>query len=436
MNSLKTDLYQLTMAAGYLQAGKASEKAVFELFVRRMPPNRDFLIAAGLQQAIEYLLELRFTSEQVDYLRSLEQFELVQSGFWDYLREFRFTGDVFAMREGTPFYPGEPVLTVHAPIIEAQIPETFLLSMIGFQSNIASKAARIVSVARGRPVIEFGTRRAHGPDAGVFAGRAGYIGGCSGTSNVEAAFRFGIPVFGTSAHSWIQAFPAENSAFKALQQLLGSRTTYLIDTYDTVRAAHQVAKLGAPLAGVRLDSGNLDALSRSVRQVLDEAGLSQAKIMASGDLDEHRIAALVTAKAPIDSFGVGTQLATSADAPSLSAVYKLVELDLSGIKRYTAKYSSDKQTLPGAKQVFRYPDRDVVGCSTECAPGKPGDPLPEALLRPVMLEGRLLDALPSAAQAREYCIEALSQTAGGRRVEHSDELLRLAQRHEGAGRLR
>jgi nicotinate phosphoribosyltransferase len=428
MKGLYTDLYQLTMAAGYFGSGKAGEKAVFELFVRRLPSNRDVLVAAGLQQAIEYLLDLRFTGEQIDYLKTVPQLERAKAGFWEYLRAFRFTGDVFAMREGTPFFAGEPVLTVNAPIIEAQLPETYLLATIAFQSMIASKAARVTRAAQGRGVVEFGARRAHSPEAGVLAARAAYIGGCTGTSNVEAGFRYGIPVFGTAAHSWVQSFPSEDAAFRALQELLGERTIYLIDTYDTVQGARKVVELGRPLWGVRLDSGNLAALSKSVRQILDHAGLTATKIMATSDLNEYRIEELLADGAPIDAFGVGTDLATSADAPSLSAVYKLVELDVSGIKRYTAKHSAEKQTLPGAKQVFRYEEEDVIGCSSECAPHGVRGAFPEALLRPVILGGQLVDTIPSASHARDHCVEALARVRAGWPVQQSQELVRLAKR--------
>jgi nicotinate phosphoribosyltransferase len=429
MRALHTDLYELTMAAGYFASRKTQEQAVFELFVRRQPKDREFLIAAGLQQAAEYLLELRFDGNEIDYLRKVAQFEFADPGFWDYLREFRFTGDFFAMREGTPFFANEPIATVHAPIIDGQIVETYLLATLAFQSMIASKATRVVEAAAGRAVVEFGTRRAHGPEAGMLAGRAAYIAGCAGTSNVEAGYRFGVPVFGTSAHSWILAFHDETESFRALQQLLQQRTIYLIDSYDTVEGAKKAAALGKPLWGVRLDSGDLASLSRQVRKVLDDAGFPDARIMATSDLNESRIRTLVDAGAPIDAFGVGTELATSYDAPALSAVYKLVELEHDGTKRYTAKYSPDKQTLPGAKQVFRYPDHDVIGCAGECAPGRPGLSAPDALLGPILTGGRLAGKLPSASEAREYCAHAIRQIAPGHRIEYSQELLRVAEEH-------
>jgi len=388
------------MAAGYHQAGKQVHKATFELSVRRLPAHRNYIVFAGLQQAIEYLQNLSFTVEEIDYLRGLPQFRQVKPDFFDYLREFRFTGDLFSVPEGTPMFAGEPLLTVRAPLVEAQIPETYLLSAITFQSLIASKAARLVDVAGGRNVVEFGTRRAHTPEAGVYAARAAYIGGCTGTSNTLAGFKFGIPVFGTSAHSWVMAFCGETQAFKQLQSVLGPTAVQLIDTYDTLEGARKAASLGKPLWGVRLDSGDFKELSQSVREILDEAGLHETKIMVSGDLDEYKIRDLLAAGAPIDSFGVGTQLATSADAPNMGAIYKMAELDICGIKRFTAKLSADKTSLPGAKQVFRHPDHDVVARSGECNLGRP-------LLRPILLGGQLVEPLPDLETTRAYAAESL-----------------------------
>lgn len=430
MRALLTDLYQLTMAAGYFAAGKRDDIAVFEFFVRRLPEGRDFLIAAGLEQVVEYLTALRFEAEHIDYLRGLPQFAHAPEEFWAYLRAFRFRGDLFALREGTPFLPNEPVLTVRAPLIEAQIAETYLVATVAFQSMIAAKAHLCVTAAKGRAVVEFGTRRAHTPEAGTLAARAAYIAGCAGTSNVETGFRYGIPVYGTSAHSWVLSFESELESYRALQSLLREGTVYLIDSYDTLEGARLAARLGRPLLGVRLDSGDLNALSRQVRRILDDAGLPEAKIMATGDLNEVKIADLVEDGAPIDSFGVGTELATSFDAPALAAVYKLVEIESGGVKRPTAKYSPDKQTLPGAKQVFRYRGKDVVGCAGECSPGRPEDGIPEALLHPVLLNGRLIETLPSAAEAREYCLDAVKRLDPEQhRVEYSDELLRVAEEH-------
>ncbi|MGA3023569.1 MAG: nicotinate phosphoribosyltransferase [Bryobacteraceae bacterium] len=407
MTGLLTDLYQLTMAAGYFEAGKASQVGCFELFFRRLPRSRNFIVAAGLQQAVEYLLNLRFTRAEVDYLRGLPQFARVSPEFFEHLLNLRFTGDLFAMEEGTPVFAEEPLLTVRAPLMEAQIVETYLLATIGFPSLVATKAARIAEVAGSRGVVEFGTRRAHSPEAGVLAGRAAYIGGCIGTSNTETGFRFGVPVFGTAAHSWVLSFPSEREAYQRLQEMLGASTVYLIDTYDTVNGAKLAAELGRPLWGVRLDSGNLVELSHVVRRILDDAGLRDAKIMATSDLNEYRILEYTAAGAPIDAFGVGTDLATSADAPSLGAVYKLVELEENGVTRYTAKYSEGKYTMPGAKQVFRFADHDQIACSSECTGCGHGDGGPRALIRPVIIQGRLVRELPSARESREYAQRCL-----------------------------
>ncbi len=423
MHGLLTDLYELTMGAGYFEAGISHQIANFELSLRRLPPNRSFVIAAGLAQAVDYLLGLGFTDDEIEYLRSLPQFSRVSPAFFDWLREFRFTGDLFAVPEGTPLYAGEPLLTVRAPLVEAQLPETWLLSMISFQTLVATKAALVTAAAAGRPVVEFGTRRAQSPEAGVLAGRAAYIGGCAGTSNTLAGYRYGIPVYGTAAHSWVLAFSSELDAYRQLQKLLGPHTIYLIDTYDTVEGARQAASLGKPLWGVRLDSGDLAALSRAVRRVLDDAGLREARIMASGDLDERKIRDLLDAGAPIDAFGVGTELATSADAPTLSAIYKLVETEAEGGKRYTAKFSEDKVTLPGAKQIFRYPDRDVVGLAGEALDG----PGVNALLRPVIRSGKLIEPLPGPKAARAHAAESLARGLQPLPVEHSPRLKALVE---------
>jgi nicotinate phosphoribosyltransferase len=402
VNGLLTDLYELTMAAGYFEAGKTTERATFELAIRRLPPRRNFLLAAGLPQVVDYLLNLSFSSEEVAYLRGLPQFSNASAAFFDYLCHFRFTGDRFAVAEGTPLFAGEPFLTLRAPIIEAQIPETYLLSAVTFPTLVAGKAARCVAAAGGRPVIEFGTRRAHTAEAGVLAARAAYLGGCAGTSNSLAGFRYGIPVKGTAAHSWVMSFSNETESFRQLQRVLGDNTTQLIDTYDTVEGARRVAQLGRPIQGVRIDSGDSLALSRQVRAVLDAAGLPDTEIMVTGDLDEYRIRDLVAAGAPVDSFGVGTQLATSGDAPYLNATYKMVELNIGGINRFTTKLSEDKISLPGSKQVFRDSERDVLARSGECGRG-------EALLRPVLLGGRLIEPLPTLEEARCRAAESLAR---------------------------
>ena len=402
MNALLTDLYELTMAAAYFEAGKADQKATFEFSIRRLPAQRNFVVVAGLPQIVDYLLNLKFAPEEIDYLRGLPQFHNVSAAFFDYLRDFRFTGDLFAVPEGTPLFAGEPLLTIRAPIVEGQIPETYLLSAVTFQTLIATKAARCVEMSGGRPVVEFGTRRAHTPEAGVLGARAAYLGGCSGTSNTLAGFRFGVPVMGTAAHSWVMSFACEMDAFRKLQKVLGESTVQLVDTYDTLQGARRVASLGSPLWGVRLDSGDFAALSRPVRRILDDAGLREAKIMASGDLDEYSIRDLVRAGAPIDAFGVGTQLSTSGDAPSMGTIYKLVETETCGIKRFTAKYSDGKGSLPGGKQLFRDTMRDVVARSGECGKG-------EALMRPVILGGKLIEPLPTLEQARQRAAESIAK---------------------------
>jgi len=312
--------------------------------------------------------------------------------------------------------------------VEAQIPETYLLSALTFQTLIASKAARMVEAAAGRTVIEFGTRRAHTPEAGVLGGRAAYLGGCNGTSNTLTGFQYGVPVYGTAAHSWVLSFCGENEAFRKLQQMLGSSTVQLVDTYNTVEALKKVTAIGQPLWGVRLDSGDFFHLSRVARGMLDEAGLGDAKIMVSGDLDEYSIRDLLASGAPVDVFGVGTQLATSADAPAMATIYKIVEIDVGcGIKRFTAKMSEDKSTLPGAKQLFRFDDHDIVARSGECSNGK-------AMLRPVVLNGELVEPLPSLNAARARAAESIAKLPAALRslepaepwpVRHSKDLTAL-----------
>ncbi|MCZ2154529.1 MAG: nicotinate phosphoribosyltransferase [Bryobacterales bacterium] len=431
MNALLTDLYELTMGAGYVLAGKQDEVATFDLSIRKLAPNRGYAVAAGLGQVVEYLLNLRFEAEEIDYLRSLPQFQHAPAAYFDYLRDFRFRGDLFAVPEGTLLFAGEPVLTVRAPILEAQLAETYLLSTIGYQTTIATKASRMVRAAAGRAVVEFGTRRACSPEAGVIAGRAAYVGGCIGTSNTLAGMRYGIPVFGTAAHSWVQSFESEAESFRVLQQLLRDGTIYLIDTYDTIEGARHVANLGNPVAGVRLDSGDLTALSKRVRTILDAAGLAECRIMATGNLNEYKIEALLAEGAEVDSFGVGTDLVLSPDAPGMSVVYKLAEIVSNGRKRFTAKFSEDKETLPGGKQIFRHPNRDVIGCSWECPKGDV-----DALIEPVILQGELVRPPLAIAKIRDYALRQLKRLPSAFHdleapaeypVELSEELRKLQQ---------
>jgi nicotinate phosphoribosyltransferase len=404
-SALLTDLYELTMAAAYFESGRRPV-ATFELFVRRLPENRSSLLTAGLEQALYYLENLRFTPEEIDFLRHQPVFGHVSAPFFDYLHEFRFTGEVWAMAEGTPAFAQEPLLRVTAPIIEAQVVETFLLTILTFQTMIAAKAARVVEAAQGRAVVEFGTRRAHGPEAGVLAARAAYIGGCAGTSNVEAGFRFGVPTFGTLAHSFVMAFDDELESFREMERIFPNHSVLLVDTYDTMAAIERIIAAGLRPRGVRLDSGNLAELSKQARQRLDQAGLKDTKIFASGDLNEYLIAELVALGTPIDMFGVGTELATSKDAPALSGVYKLVEIIEGGEHSYRVKLSRDKVTYPGAKQVFRFLRdgqfaRDVIACQGERYAGA------EALLECVMRNGRRLAASPPIHQLQQRAREQL-----------------------------
>ena len=403
------------MAAGYFAAGKQHEIGTFEFTIRRLPRNRDFVVAAGLHRAVDYLLNLSFDADEITWLRNLPNFRHTPSDFWDYLADFRFTGDVFAVPEGTVLYAGQPVMNIRAPLIEGQLPETYLLSAVSFEMLIASKAVRLAHAAGGRNVYDYGTRRAHTPEAGVLGARAAYIGGCAGTSNTLAGYRYGIPVVGTAAHSWVMAFESETEAFRELQTLLGDQTVQLVDTYDPLEGARTAARLGKPLWGVRIDSGDFFVLSRQIRKILDSAGLHDTKIIASGDLDEVRIAAIVEDGAPIDAFGVGTELATSADAPSMGSIYKLVEIERAGQTRYTAKHSAEKGTVPGAKQLFRYPDYDLLALHDECAEGA------EALLQPVILDGRLLEPLPTLKEIRQR----VKWPAGPRSMKRSEALENL-----------
>lgn len=394
---LTTDLYELTMAAAYFESG-IHNRATFELFIRKLPQGRSYLIAAGLEQALDYLATLHFSSDQIDYLREHPSFKKVSREFFDYLAQFRFTGDVWAMPEGAAAWGMEPLLRVSAPIIEAQVVETFLLSTLNFQTMIASKAARIVTAARGRSIIEFGTRRAHGPEAGLFAARAAYIAGAIGTSNVEAGHLFGIPTYGTLAHSFIMSFDDEDEAFRAFLKPFPDTATVLVDTYDTIAAVKRLARdFGSKIPSVRLDSGNLLDLSVRARRILDEAGMTGTKIFASSDLNEYRIADLVERGAKIDSFGVGTELATSYDSPALPGVYKLVGLERNGQMRMRIKLSQDKATYPGPKQVWRLSDkngkycRDVITLDDEDARNNQAREAGEwkPLLEPVMKNGRI-----------------------------------------------
>jgi nicotinate phosphoribosyltransferase len=399
--SLVTDLYELTMAAAYQAEGIVHE-ATFELFVRRMPPERRFLVAAGLDDAVAGLEALSFAPHEVDYLAGLGLFP---DRFIDQLADLRFTGDVWAVPEGEVVFGGEPLVQVIAPVIEAQLVETFLLNSIASRTMLASKAARVAIACGGRSFVDFSARRDHGVDAAMAAARGAWICGAAGTSLVAAGQRWGIPLSGTMAHSFVMSFDDERDAFRAYARRFPRGTVLLIDTYDTVEGARRAAEVAAEVAGegihisaVRIDSGDLRQHAVEVRAVLDGAGLRDVGILASGDLDEHRIAELLAAGAPIDAFGVGTQLGTSGDAPWLGAVYKLVE-DAQGPKM---KLAEGKVTLPGRKQVWRLADRDVLGLHHEDVPG--GRPL----LVQAMAAGRRVGPPEPLGTARERCLATLA----------------------------
>lgn len=405
-SALATDQYELTMAASYF-AQSMTAPATFDLFVRRLPATRRFMVAAGLDDALEYLAQVRFTESDVTFLRSLEMFN---EEFLNYLADFRFTGEVWAMPEGSVCFPQEPMLRVTAPMIEAQIVETALLSIVAHQTAIASKAARITLASGDHSFDDFSARRAHGPEAAVKGARAAYLAGASSTSNVLAAKTYGIPPSGTMAHSYVTAFGDELDAFRTFARDFPTSAVLLIDTYDTVQGARRAVEVarelapeGVRLRGVRLDSGDLAELSVQVRTILDDGGCGDVRIIASGDLDEHRITELLAGGAPIDSFGVGTQLGVSADAPALSAVYKLAEYD----SRPVLKLSTGKESLPGRKQVWRR-ERDgelagdVIGLEDESVAG--GRPM----LEQVMVNGARIGASPSLADARELCARELA----------------------------
>ncbi len=400
MSALLTDFYQLTMLQAYLQEPLEGE-AVFELFVRRLPAGRNFLVAAGLEQALEYLEGLRFDDAEIDWLVRHGGFPPALA---PRLQAFRFEGDVHAMPEGTVFFAGEPILRVTAPLPQAQLVESRLLNIVHLQTLIASKAARIRLAARDRQLVDFSMRRTHGAEAALLVARATWLAGFDGTATAEAARRFDIPPIGTMAHSFVQAHDSEAAAFEAFARSRPFHATMLVDTYDTEAAvakliamAPRLADAGLAFGGVRLDSGDLAFHARAVRRLLDTAGLSDRIVFASGNLDEHRIDALLAAGAPIDGFGVGTALGTSSDAPALDMVYKLQSY--AGVAR--RKRSEGKATWPGIKQVSRTLDdngrmaRDTVHLASEAAQGM-------ALLQPCMRRGRRLDALPTLAQSRAH----------------------------------
>ncbi len=430
---LATDLYQLTMAQAYLEHGLGEAEAVFEFFVRKLPSQRNFLLACGIEPLMDDLVRLRASEEELAFLDADGRFS---KEFLDWLAEFRFTGDVDAVEEGEIVFANEPILRLRAPLPVAQIVETLIINRLQFSTMVASKAVRVRFAAGERLVVDFGMRRAHGIEAGLFAARAAYIAGLDGTSNVEAGMRFAIPIFGTMAHSFVQAHADEAAAFRDFAATWPENVVLLVDTYDTlagVDAAIALAKEGVKLKGIRLDSGDLLTLAKEARRMLDAAGLQETMIFASGDLDEYRIAELVAAGAPIGGFGVGTKMVVSADAPYLNCAYKLMEVD----GRPVRKKSAGKATLPGAKQLWRrWDDRglmreDVIALADEEVSDA------TALLRPLIRGGaparpvRPAPAVRDATQARLARLPETFKTldaAPAFSVQLSARLAELAQR--------
>jgi len=409
--SMFTDLYELTMCASYLD-NNMFQPATFDLFVRRLPENRGYLLVAGLEQVLRYLESIEFTGQHLAYLKK----QGFSNKFIEYLEDFEFTGDVWAVPEGTVAFQSEPLIRITAPIIEAQLIETFLLNTVNLQTMIATKASRVVNAAQGKTVVEFGLRREHGIDAGMKVARASFIGGCEGTSNVLAGMSYDIPVFGTMAHSFIMAFDKEIHAFRAFAKTFPNKATLLIDTYDDLLGAENAIVIakeleakGYKLGGVRLDSGDLAGLSIKVRRLLDDEGLKYVRIFASGDLDEYRIEELLRKGARIDAFGVGTRMGTSADRPYIDAIYKLCETQAeNGDFSPIMKLSEGKITLPGRKQVYRLKDqqgnysKDVISLADEKLDG-------ETLLIKVMEDGKMTYELPSLDEVRSKAKASLTK---------------------------
>jgi nicotinate phosphoribosyltransferase len=404
---LLTDLYQFTMLQAYFDEGM-NEIAVFEFFVRDLPPQRNFLMAAGLEQVLQFLENLHFTPEELNWLAGCGRFS---TNFIDFLKTLRFTGNAHAMPEGTLFFPHQPILRITAPITQAQLVESRIINLLHFQTLIASKAARSVLVAPGKLLVDFGLRRAHGAEAGMLAARAGYLAGYSGSATVMAGAQFGIPLYGTMAHSYIQAHTDETAAFERFAHSQPTNTVLLVDTYDTEAAAEKVVKLaprlqqqGIHIKSVRLDSGNLSEHAHNVRRILDRGGLSEVGIFCSGNLDEHEIARLLAQGAPIDGFGVGTRLDTSADAPYLDCAYKLVEY--AGQPR--RKRSEGKATWPGRKQVYRIHaadgslDHDILTLENDAQAGT-------SLIQPFMLSGKRLAASEPLEESRRRAAAELAR---------------------------
>ncbi len=442
--AMLTDLYQLTMAQAYLSSGLGDTHACFHLTFRENPFGGGFAVVCGLEQVIDLIHDFRFREDQVEYLSGLTGADgqpLFRRAFLDWLTGVRFEGSIHAMREGTVAFPREPLLRVTGPLPLCQLIETSVLNRINYATLVATKAARCRLAAQGDPVLEFGLRRAQGPDGGMTASRSAYVGGCASTSNVAAGMRYGIPVAGTHAHSWVMAFDSERAAFSAYAEALPNNVTLLVDTYDTlegvrnaVLVAQQLARRGQRLLGVRIDSGDLAWLSRRAREILDDAGLFDVKVVASNELDEHLIASLKDQGAAIDVWGVGTKLATAWDQPALGGVYKLSAVKRPGEERWVPRIKVSEQTtkvtIPGVPGVRRYrrPDGTLAGdmvydihhCPGPCAvmvdPADPTrrkrfseDQAYEELLVPVFEDGRLVYEKPSLAEIRERAIAGVDE---------------------------
>jgi nicotinate phosphoribosyltransferase len=404
------DLYELTMAECYFHY-RSDTLATFDLFVRELPKNRSYLVSAGLEDILSYIKILHFKREDISYLRSRKTFS---EDFLKYLTDFKFTGDIWAMPEGTVFFANEPVIRVTAPIIEAQVIESFLLNTINLQTMIATKASRVVSAANGRDVYDFSLRRTHGSDAGIKVARSSYIAGCGGTSNVLAGKLYNIPVVGTMAHSFVMSFKEELDSFLAYSTTFPDKTTLLVDTYNTKKGIENAIKIGLylkakkhRLQGIRLDSGDIPSLSKMARRMLDKAGLNQVKIFASGNLDEFKIKKIIDRGSCVDNFGVGTHMGTSLDAPSLDVIYKISEAtDEDGKFLPTMKLSQGKVTYPGRKQVFRVRDksgrfiRDVLGLEKEKINGAP-------LLIKVVDRGKVIYNSPTLDRIKKFAKDSI-----------------------------
>ncbi|MCM2325057.1 MAG: nicotinate phosphoribosyltransferase [Candidatus Woesearchaeota archaeon] len=411
--TMLTDLYQITMMAGYVDNQK-DDVATFDLFIRDLPKDWGYFIAAGIEDAVDYITSIKFTGNDIDYLRQQGIFE---DSFLSFLKDFRFTGEVYAVKEGSVVFPNEPIMRVTANRTQAQFLETTLLNMINFQTMIASKASRVVDAASGASVIEFGLRRAQEEDAALKGARAAYIGGAVSTSNVKAGMQYGIPISGTQAHSFIMSYDDEIDAFRAYARTFPKKSILLIDTYNTCEGARKAAVVakememrGEKLVGVRLDSGDLDHLSKRVRSILNEEGLPYVKIFVSNDLNEYKIAGLVQNHAPIDAYGVGTEMITAKPVSALPGVYKLVE-DVDGPKM---KFSPGKLTYPGVKQVYRaYGDDgmmqyDIMALDGEFEGG-------ESLLEQAVSNGKRVSTRRELSEIRQYALEGVSRLPHGLR---------------------